>query len=219
MGFNCKNSPTICFDMVGLVLPEVLTMNKEIIELKDASLIYFPKFFPSEKADKYLRYLLNYNKWRHDKIKLFGKEILQPRLTALFGEPGKNYTYSGLEMRPEPFTSEIEEIRKKCIEYIGKPFNVCLANLYRDGSDSMGWHSDDEKELGKNPTIASVSLGAERVFHLKHKTDRTARHKIRLHHGSLLIMKGSTQEFWKHQLPKTKKKVDPRVNLTFRVIN
>ena len=193
-------------------------MEKEVIALPNADLVYYPDFIKSEKADEYLKCLLNYNMWRHDKIKLFGRQIYQPRLTALFGEKGKNYTYSGLEMQPEPFTAEIEEIRKKCMQYTNALFNVCLANLYRDGSDSMGWHADDEKELGINPTIASISLGAERIFHLKHKKDTTAKHKIRLQHGSLLVMQGTTQEFWKHQLPKTKKKVGPRVNLTFRKI-
>ncbi len=193
-------------------------MKKEIIDLKDATLIYYPNFFETKIADRHLKKLLDYEKWRHDKIKLFGREIYQPRLTALFGEEGKNYTYSGLEMKPEPFTEDLKVIREKCMKYSEESYNVCLANLYRDGSDSMGWHADNEKELGKKPTIASVSFGAERIFHLKHKNDRTARHKIRLHHGSLLIMKGSTQDFWKHQLPKTKKKVDPRVNLTFRRI-
>lgn len=188
------------------------------IDLKDAELEYYPNFLDEKKANIYLDHLKNLDNWRHDKIKLFGREIYQPRLTALFGESGKSYTYSGLEMKPEPFSRELNEIRRKCEKYAETSFNVCLANYYRDGSDSMGWHSDDEKELGKNPVIASVSLGEERIFHLKHKKDTTAKHKIRLQHGSLLIMKGTTQEFWKHQLPKTKMQVDPRINLTFRKI-
>ena len=193
-------------------------MKKHEIDLQDGQLEYYPSFFNAKTSDIFLDKLLNLPHWKHEKIKLFGKEIFQPRLTALFGEPGKTYTYSGLEMQPEPFTAELQEIKAKCEQYSNSEFNVCLANLYRDGSDSMGWHSDDEKELGKKPLIASVSFGAERLFHLKHKKDKTFRHKIRLQHGSLLIMKGSTQEFWKHQLPKTKKPVDPRVNLTFRKI-
>ncbi len=188
------------------------------IDLLDADLEYYPDFLEKKKADFFLEHLQKLENWRHDKIKLFGREIYQPRLTALFGEAGKTYTYSGLEMKPDPFTSELDEIRKGCELYCQTKFNVCLANYYREGSDSMGWHSDDEKELGKNPIIASVSLGAERIFHLKHKKDTTAKHKIRLQHGSLLIMKGTTQEFWKHQLPKTKKQVNPRINLTFRKI-
>ncbi|GAA4319158.1 alpha-ketoglutarate-dependent dioxygenase AlkB [Pontixanthobacter gangjinensis] len=193
-------------------------MKKQSIDLKDGQIEYYPTFFDPTTADDYLEKLLDLSQWKQEKIKLFGREILQPRLTALFGEDGKSYRYSGLEMHPQPFPPELEEVRRKCEKYSDTSFNVCLANLYRDGADSMGWHADDEKELGKNPVIASVSLGAERIFHLKHKIDKTARHKIRLQHGSLLIMKGSTQEFWKHQLPKTKKVSEPRINLTYRKI-
>ncbi len=193
-------------------------MKKDLIDLPDASLVYYPHFFSAEKSDIYYDDLLHSLNWKQDKIRMFGKEILQPRLTSFYGEQGKDYTYSGLRMEPQDFTSELTEIKKKCEQYAETAFNVCLANLYRDGSDSMGWHSDDEKELGDEPVIASVSFGAERIFHLKHKTNPTARHKIRLQHGSLLIMKGTTQQFWKHQLPKTKQRVDPRINLTFRKI-
>ncbi|MCH4823488.1 alpha-ketoglutarate-dependent dioxygenase AlkB [Gramella lutea] len=193
-------------------------MEKETIDFQDGEIIYYSNFIRQENADDYLKSLLAYEKWRHDKIKMFGKEIYQPRLSQFFGESNKDYTYSGLKMNPVTFTKDLEEIRKKCNKTTNINFNVCLANLYRDGSDSMGWHADDEKELGKNPTIASVSLGAERMFHFKHKFIKTARYKIKLKHGSLLIMKGTTQEFWKHQLPKTKRQVGPRINLTFRKI-
>ncbi|MCM8568101.1 alpha-ketoglutarate-dependent dioxygenase AlkB [Gramella jeungdoensis] len=193
-------------------------MEQEVIRLQDASLIYYADFFSIEKSDHFLEKLMHSLNWKQDKIKLFGKEILQPRLTSFHGETGKNYTYSGLEMKPEAFNNELIEIKEKCEKYAETHFNVCLANLYRNGADSMGWHADDEKELGPRPVIASVSFGAERIFHLKHKTNKTALHKIRLQHGSLLIMKGTTQQFWKHQLPKTKKRVGPRINLTFRKI-
>jgi len=194
-------------------------METDIKILPDAELEYFPEFLTNNEADRLLSFLLKSNSWRQDKIKLFGKEVLQPRLTILFGESGNTYKYSGLEMSPKPFPDILKNLKYKCEEKnIGKAFNVCLANLYRDGNDSMGWHADNEEELGKNPSIASVSLGAERIFHLKHKNLRTARHKIKLQHGSLLVMKGTTQEFWKHQLPKTKKIISPRVNLTFRKI-
>ena len=193
-------------------------MNLERIDLKDANLEYYSEFLSKKVANEFLKSMLNWSYWRHDKIKLFGKEIYQPRLTALFGESGKFYKYSGLEMKPLPFPKEIAELKNEIEEFTYKKFNIVLANLYRDGEDSMGWHSDDEKELGTKPAIASVSFGAERIFHLKHKTHKSLKHKIRLQHGSLLIMKGSTQEFWKHQLPKTKKKIAPRINLTFREI-
>ncbi|MDR5590887.1 alpha-ketoglutarate-dependent dioxygenase AlkB [Christiangramia sp. SM2212] len=194
-------------------------MKKVDFEIPDGNLEYYPDFLSLSQADKAFNFLMNAEVWRQDKIKMFGKEILQPRLTVLFGEVGKSYKYSGLEMHPIPFPEELKEIKEKCQSSpLNTEFNVCLANLYRDGSDSMGWHADDEKELGINPIIASISLGAERVFHLKHKKIQTARQKIRLQHGSLLIMKGTTQEFWKHQLPKSKKVDSPRVNLTFRNI-
>ncbi len=201
-----------------MVLLTILIMKKQPIPLKNASLEYYPAFLEKSYSDKLLEKLLQNVNWRQDKIKLFGKSILQPRLTAYFGEAGNSYTYSGLRMEPQEFPQELLELKERCERHIDSVFNVCLANLYRDGKDSMGWHADDEKELGSQPVIASVSLGAERMFHLKHKTDLTAKHKIRLQHGSLIVMKGTTQEFWKHQLPKTARKIGPRINLTFRKI-
>ncbi len=193
-------------------------MNKKVYKLKDAGLELYPDFLSNEKANVHLDLLMEMDHWKQDSIRLFGKEVLQPRLTALFGEAGKSYTYSGLKMEPIPFPDFLEEIKKECEELCEQSFTTCLANLYRDGKDSMGWHADDEKELGKDPIIASVSLGGERIFHLKHRTDKDLKEKIRLPHGSLLIMKGTTQKFWKHQLPKTRKRVAPRINLTFRKI-
>jgi len=195
-------------------------MKSDIKKLRDAEIEYFPNFLTNNEADLLLSFLLESELWRQDEIKLFGKKVLQPRLTILFGENGNTYKYSGLKMLPKPFPDIIENLKYKCEEESnnGVKFNVCLANLYRDGNDSMGWHADDEKELGQNPVIASISLGAERVFHLKHKKLQNTKHKIRLQHGSLLIMKGTTQEFWKHQLPKTKKIISPRINLTFRKV-
>lgn len=194
------------------------TINKQIIELSGAYLEYYPALFSEKESENYLNYFLEFEEWKQETIKIFGKEVLQPRLTALFGEEDKTYSYSGITMKPKPFTPTLLKIKDGCEKHSGEKFNVCLLNLYRDGSDSMGWHSDDEKELGKNPVIASVSFGAERAFHLKHKKDTKLKKKLVLENGSLLIMAGTTQHFWKHQLPKTKKKVGPRVNLTFRKI-
>ncbi|WP_317042193.1 alpha-ketoglutarate-dependent dioxygenase AlkB family protein [Salegentibacter sediminis] len=180
-------------------------MKTEIFDLKDARLRYIPEFFNSEEARFYFEKLQQEIPWKQDKIRLFGKEHLQPRLSAFFAEKDLNYTYSGLKLKPQDFSKEIVQIKKRVEAYSRLTFNSCLANLYRDGQDSMGWHSDDEKELGKNPVIASVSFGAERIFHLKHKTDKVSKEKIQLKHGSLLIMEGPTQHHWKHQLPRTKK--------------
>ncbi|WP_051935766.1 alpha-ketoglutarate-dependent dioxygenase AlkB [Salegentibacter sp. Hel_I_6] len=193
-------------------------MKSEIFSLPDAELRYFPDFLSSEKADFFLEKLLKDIPWKQQNIKLFGKEIPQPRLTAFYAEKGISYTYSGLQLDPEYFSAEILELKQKTEKISGFDFNTCLANLYRDGNDSMGWHADDEKVLGKNPVIASISLGGVRSFQFKHKKDKNLKEKIELQHGSLIVMQGSMQHFWKHQLPKTKKEVPPRINLTFRKI-
>ena len=121
-------------------------------------------------------------------------------------------------MQPHPFNKELQEIKSKIETIVNEIFTTCLLNLYRNGQDSNGWHADNEKELGKNPVIASVSFGANRLFHLKHRRESDLKQKIVLESGSLLIMKGSTQHNWLHQIPKTKKKVEPRINLTFRIL-
>lgn len=194
-------------------------MKSEIFSLPDAELDYFPNFLNKEQADLLLEKLLKEVPWQQQNIKLFGKEIPQPRLTAFYAEQGISYTYSGLQLKPNSFSTELWELKQKTEELSGFDFNTCLANLYRHGNDSMGWHADDEKVLGKNPVIASISLGGIRRFQFKHKTNKDLKESIELQHGSLLIMKGSMQHFWKHQLPKTKKEVAPRINLTFRKIN
>ena len=194
-------------------------MKSEIFSLPDAELEYFPNFLNKEKADLLLEKLLKEVPWQQQNIKLFGKEIPQPRLTAFYAEQGISYTYSGLQLKPNSFSTELWELKQKTQELSGYDFNTCLANLYRHGNDSMGWHADDEKVLGKNPVIASISLGGIRRFQFKHKTNKDLKESIELQHGSLLIMKGSMQHFWKHQLPKTKKEVAARINLTFRKIN
>lgn len=184
--------------------------------LKDSEIYFYPDLFDAESAEKYFNSLYKNLPWQQDSIKLFGKIHKQPRLTALFANNRKPYTYSNITMHPHPYSPELLEIKKKIEEETQEEFTTCLANLYRSGQDSMGWHADDEKELGRNPTIASVSFGAPRMFHLKHKTDPTQRYKIRLPSGSLLLMKGSTQHFWLHQIPKTSRPLEPRINLTFR---
>jgi alkylated DNA repair dioxygenase AlkB len=156
--------------------------------------------------------------WQQDDIKIFGKVYQQPRLTALFGTNGKPYSYSNITMQPHRFTKELLEIKQKIGFLCEAEFTTCLLNLYRDGKDSNGWHADDEQELGQNPTIASVSLGQERFFHLRHKKNKSLKHKILLEHGSLLLMQGETQHHWQHQIPKTAKPMGERVNLTFRVL-
>ncbi len=188
------------------------------LPLEGANVIYYPHFIPEKEASQLYKRLLEQTNWQQDDIKLFGKVYAQPRLTALYGESGKPYSYSGITMNPLPFTKDLKEIKTR-IENISKEeFTTVLLNLYRDGSDSNGWHSDDEKELGNHPVIASVSLGAKRCFHLKHKRDKKNKYKIFLNHGSLLLMTGETQHNWLHQLPKSKKIMDGRINLTYRKV-
>ena len=157
--------------------------------------------------------------WRQDEIRVYGKLYPQPRLTALYGNNDRSYTYSGIVMKPLPFSEILSDIRKRITSLTNVEFTSCLLNLYRDGKDSNGWHSDDEKELGKNPVIASVSLGQERYFHLRHKKLKDLKHKILLEHGSLFLMRGETQHYWQHQIPKTTRPIGERINLTFRVIS
>jgi len=188
------------------------------LNLADSDITYFPGFLQFTKATQYFTFLRNTVPWQQDEIKVYSKVYQQPRLTAFFSSNSKPYTYSNITMHPHQFGKELLEIKHKVETVANIKFNSCLLNLYRDGRDSNGWHSDDENELGQNPTIASISLGQERLFHLRHKKDKSLKHKIFLEHGSLLLMKGETQHYWHHQLPKTVKPIEERINLTFRVM-
>ena len=188
------------------------------LALPDANITYYSSFFSPKESSEYFQILLNEIEWQEDDIKVFGKTYKQPRLTALYGMNNASYRYSGITMFPKPFNSILKEIKTKIEEITEIKFTTVLLNFYRDGSDSNGWHSDDEKELGENPVIASISLGAERTFRLRHKKDKTQKKNLILQHGSLLIMKGETQHHWQHCIPKSKKDIKPRINLTFRVI-
>ena len=188
------------------------------LNLKNGSITYYPKFFYKEEADFYFNNLLQHINWKQDKITIYGKTHLQPRLTSFFANNKNTYSYSNITMQPEPFKGSLLKIKNKLESNLNLEFTSCLANLYRNGQDSNGWHADNEKELGKNPIIASISFGEERVFNLKHKHDKILKKKIVLQHGSLLLMQGETQHNWLHQIPKTSKKIGPRINLTFRII-
>ncbi len=188
------------------------------LDLPDSNITYYSIFLDHQSADRYFQIFLKDLNWQQHDITIFGKKMPQPRLTALYAVNEVPYSYSNLTLIPKKFTPELLEIQQKLNVLTGKDFTHCLANFYRDGNDSMGWHSDDEKALGTNPVIASVSLGGVRNFQLKHKSRQDQKFKLDLEHGSLLLMAGTTQHFWKHQLPKTKKQVAPRINLTFRTI-
>jgi alkylated DNA repair dioxygenase AlkB len=189
-----------------------------VLHLQDAEIIYFPHFFDKKEADAIFTQLVKDIPWQQDDIQVFGKIHPQPRLTALFGNEGKPYSYSNIKMQPYPWTLFLQKIKSYVESVSDTNFTTVLLNQYRDGKDSNGWHADNEKELGSNPVIASVSFGAERIFQLKHNSISGLKQNIILEHGSLLLMKGTTQHFWKHQIPKTSKPIGPRINLTFRVI-
>ena len=188
------------------------------LALPDAEIIYYPKFYDKPTADLMYNELERNILWQQDDIRVFGKIHPQPRLTALYGNEGLSYSYSNIKMQPHPWNLLLQKIKSEVEKVAGTTFSTVLLNYYRDGKDSNGWHADNEKELGLNPIIASVSFGAERVFQLKHNTDKEQKQSIILQHGSLLLMKGTTQHFWKHQIPKTAKTIGSRINLTFRLI-
>ena len=201
-----------------MIRPIMLPGDGSIIELPGARLRYFDFFFSKKVAEKYFTQIKNETIWQQDSITVYGKNYSQPRLTALYANNSIPYSYSGIKMYPHQITPILSKIQKKVEQVSHIKFTTVLLNQYRNGNDSNGWHADNEKELGENPTIASLSFGAERFFHLKHKTKKELRLKVSLKSGSLLIMEGETQTHWLHQIAKTAKKVGPRVNLTFRKI-
>lgn len=188
-------------------------------DLPDAEIEFYPYFFNGSESQIFMAILKNEIAWQQDKMSMYGKEVNLPRLTAWYGENDKNYSFSGITLKPLYWTGILLQI-KKAIETVETTnFNSVLLNLYRNGQDSINWHTDAEKELGKNPIIASVSFGETRKFQLKHRYNKDLDNvNIDLLNGSLLIMKGETQHFWLHQIPKTTKVIGERINLTFRTI-
>ena len=156
--------------------------------------------------------------WRQDHLKMFGNLIPVPRLESWVADEGLDYTYSGIHHEPDPWIDELVELRDLSTSHTGTRFNSVLCNLYRDGSDGVDWHADDEPEFGPMPVIASWSLGATRRFDLRRVDDHSIKVELELHHGDLVIMSGTTQELWRHRVPKTKKPVGERINLTFRLV-
>ena len=188
------------------------------IDIQQADVHLFPQLFSRQASDDYFTTLRNEIIWQHETIIMFGKKIVVPRLVAWHGDKGTTYTYSNIEHIPVPWTNTLIEIKNHVESACNISFNSVLLNLYRDGNDSMGWHSDDESVLAKNPAIASVSFGARRTFQMKHKRDKTQKLAIPLDHGSALLMAGGTQHHWLHQIPKSKTVQGERINLTFRQI-
>ncbi|TRX55787.1 alpha-ketoglutarate-dependent dioxygenase AlkB family protein [Thalassomonas sp. M1454] len=180
-------------------------------------LIYIANFYQAAQSEQLCQALEVELVWRQETIRLFGKSVLIPRVQAWYGDKDAHYQYSGLSLTPLPWTATLMQIKTDVEQQISTTFNSVLANLYRNGQDSMGWHSDNEKQLGEQPIIASVSLGQERKFSIKHKSSGEKIDLI-LQSGSLLIMHGNLQQDWQHSIPKTKKIIDKRINLTFRTI-
>jgi alkylated DNA repair dioxygenase AlkB len=188
-----------------------------IILHKDGLVNYYGKILAYQEANQYLEMLMQNILWKNDEVILFGKHIVTKRKTAWYGDSDYLYTYSNITKQALPWTKELYGLKQMVEEFAGVKFNSCLLNLYHNGDEGMGWHSDDEESLGKNNTIASLSLGAERKFLFKHKQTKQIISFI-LEHGSLLIMNDATQRNWLHSLPKSKNIVQPRINLTFRTI-
>jgi len=190
-----------------------------VIELQNGKLQFYETFFEKIESDKLFYDLISTINWHQDKMVIFGKEVYLPRLSAWYGDEQNAYKYSGISLSPLPWSSVLLDIKNKIDAVSGVKFNSVLLNRYRNGNDSISWHSDDEPELGKNPVIGSVNFGATRRFMLKHKFDKSLKYEVLLKHGSFLLMSGELQHYWLHQVPKTSQKIGERVNLTFRIIN
>jgi alkylated DNA repair dioxygenase AlkB len=195
-----------------------IAFNIQSLAANDGELHYYPHFLVPQIADTIYQQLDAQLDWHAEALKIMGKQIIAPRLVCWYGDANAIYCYSGISHQPLPWIPVLSQIKQQICQFSGFEFNSVLGNLYRNGQDSMGWHADKEKQLGINPAIASLSLGAERLFKLRHrKTNQTI--DIKLEHGSLLIMAGSLQHHWRHCVPKTQRSVTPRINLTFRYIH
>ena len=188
------------------------------IDLMDGELIHHSPWLSEAEANGLFQQLLEQLDWQQLQVKLFGKTHDSPRLSAFYGDHGVNYRYSAITHQALPWHPVLLKLNQRLSNEFNLTFNSTLANLYRDGQDAMGWHSDDEPELGRNPTIASINLGETRIFKFKHRTTNE-RYDLPLHHGDLLIMKGALQHHWMHAILKQNKPLNPRINLTYRMIN
>jgi alkylated DNA repair dioxygenase AlkB len=188
------------------------------LPVPDATLNLEKDWLPPAEADALFAALMATVPWETHRIRMFGREVDSPRLSCWIGDPGASYVYSRTRFEPRPWPAALQALRPRIDAAAGVAMNSVLANLYRDGRDAMGWHSDDEPELGAQPVIASLSLGGTRRFALRHRSDPAQRLALALPHGSLLLMSGETQANWRHALPRTARPVAARINLTFRRI-
>lgn len=200
-----------------ILLPE--NFDGKYIESENLKLIFYENFFSNEECDYYFDQLLNNILWEHPEHSMFGKRTILKRRVAWYGNEGKNYSYSSLSLKPNPWNELLLDLKKRIEKISNTKFNSVLLNDYPSGDIGMGWHSDDEKELGNNPVIGSISFGVSRDFYLRHKTKKELEQiKIRLNNGSYLLMLGATQHNWSHSIPKRKQIMERRINLTFRKI-
>ena len=189
------------------------------LEIEDGVFEYWPGFLDPEEASSYFAALQNKIGWHTPRVFVYGRWIDSPRQSAWYGDRGAVYRYSGTINEPIPWLPELKALRERLNHFCKNEFNSMLANHYRSGNDSMGWHSDDEKELGPDPVIASISLGGARRFLLRHRRRQDLpTHEIMLENGSLLVMRTGSQGTWRHSIPKTRRAVAPRINLTYRHI-
>jgi alkylated DNA repair dioxygenase AlkB len=188
------------------------------IPLENGLLLYFPEFLTIPECEQHILRLQKEINWKQETIRIFGKSYPTPRLTAWYGDEGKVYSYSGLKLSPLPWTEPLPEFKIRIEAVTGYLFNSVLLNWYRDGNDSMGWHADNEKELGMDPVIASLSLGVPRMFRLREIRNHKNRFGLTLENGSLLLMAGPLQHHWQHCLPRSARPLGDRINLTFRTI-
>ncbi len=186
--------------------------------IADAELDYLPGWVDAALAERWLQALVEQTPWQQPELFIHGRYHRTPRLTAWYGEPEARYRYSGKVHEPLPWTVLLDDIRQRLMAEVGQALNAVLLNYYRDGQDSMGWHSDAEAELGREPLIASLNLGGSRRFDLRRVGATRIEHSLTLEHGSLLVMRGPTQHHWQHQVAKTRQACAPRLNLTFRLI-
>jgi len=185
--------------------------------IENGEYLFIPNFFNNPESDNFFKLLKEKILWKQESMNMYGKQIAFPRLTAWYGNDDKPYSFSGITLSPNPWNPVILEIKNRIEPKANVCFNSVLLNRYRDGKDSISWHTDAEPELGKNPIIASVNFGATRKFQLRHVRTKE-KIEIELTHGSLLIMQGELQHYWQHQVPKTNKTIGERINLTFRVL-
>lgn len=189
------------------------------IELPQAELLYLRHWVDAATADRWLQALVAETPWMQPQVRLYGRSFAVPRLVAWYGDAQARYRYSGLVHEPLPWTPLLAEVRQRVEQQVGESLNGVLLNLYRDGQDAMGWHSDNEPELGPEPLVVSLNLGATRRFDLRRTGSSRIEHSLELEHGSLLVMSGPTQHHWQHQIARTRKVLTPRLNLTFRQIH